>query len=71
VALDPAQVGVEAGRELLERRFAGVGLGRSGQLRRRLLERSREVGLLGREVVEEQRLLIPASRAIRAMLSSS
>ena len=45
-ALDSAQVGVEAGRELLERRLVRVRLGRLGQFRRRLLERRREVGPL-------------------------
>jgi hypothetical protein len=57
--LHPAQEDVEAGGELVAGRQRGVGRDAARQLRRLLLERRGEVGLLAGEVVVEQRLRDP------------
>ena len=59
VGVDPGQERVERAGELLHRRQRRVGLGERGELGRLLLQRGREVGLLAREVVVEQRLRDP------------
>ena len=69
IGLDPAEERVQPGVSCSTGGSAGSGSVSASELGRLLLQRRREVGLLAGEVVVQQRLRMPASRAIAAIVA--